>query len=101
MLASWIDNNLDVTNSDTIVTGLTLVVTFIALPFVGWFLVTAINTDFADLPRTHKGVVIATIAVFLVIGALLGARNDVLLTCDDFKVSGNDLPANCVSSSQP
>ncbi len=100
LLASWIDNNLDVTNSDKVVTGLTLVVTFIALPFVGWFLVTAINTDFADLPRTHKGVVIATIAVFLVIGALLGARNDVLLTCDDFKVSGNDLPPNCVSSEE-
>ncbi len=29
-------------------------------------------------------------------GYLIGARNDVLLTCDDFKVSGNDLPANCV-----
>jgi hypothetical protein len=101
LLASWIDSNLDVANSDKIVTGVTFVVTFIALPFVGWFLVTAINTDFADLPRTHKGAVLGAIAVFLAVGALLGARNDAILTCEDFKVSGNDLPVNCVTTSQP
>lgn len=99
LLASWIDNNLDLANSDKIVTGVTVVVTFIALPFVGWFLITAINTDFANLPRTHKGVVLGTIAAFLVMGAFLGARNDALLTCDDFKISGNDLPANCLRTS--
>ena len=100
LLASWVDSNLDLANSDKILTGVTFVVTFIALPFVGWFLVTAINTDFADLPRTHKGVVLGTIAIFLFVGALFGARNDALLTCDDFKVSGNDLPPNCVSTQQ-
>lgn len=98
LAAAWVDTSLDVANSDKILTGVTFIVTFIALPFVGWFLVTAINTDFADLPRTHKGAVLGAIALFLFVGALLGARNDALLTCDDFKVSGNDLPANCVST---
>jgi len=98
LIVAWVDNNLDVANSDKLLTAVTFVVTFIALPFVGWFLVTAINTDFVDLPRSHKGVVLGTIAAFLLVGALLGARNDVLLTCDDFKVSGNDLPENCVST---
>lgn len=100
ILASWIDNNLDLDNSDRIVTAVTLVVTFVALPFVGWFLVTAINTDFAELSRGHKAAVIGAIGTFLVVGAFLGARNDALLTCDDFKVSGNDLPDNCVQTTQ-
>lgn len=96
LLASWVDNNLDVANSDRIVTAVTVAVTFVALPFVGWFVITAINTDFVELPNKNKAAVIGTVAVFLVAGFVLGARNDTLLTCEDFKVSGNDLPSNCV-----
>ena len=98
LVVAWINSNTDADNAEAVLTGVTLAVTFVALPFAGWVLITAINADFANLPRSHKAAVVGTVAVFLVVGFVLGARNDVLLTCDDFKVSGNDLPANCVQS---
>ncbi|MDJ0792252.1 MAG: hypothetical protein QNJ71_10185 [Acidimicrobiia bacterium] len=97
LIVAWINNNTEADNAEAILSGVTLAVTFVALPLAGWVLITAINTEFANLPRTHKTAVIATVAVFLVVGFLFGARNDLVLTCDDFKVSGNDLPPNCVS----
>jgi hypothetical protein len=75
---------------------LTLAVTVVALPFVAWILVTTINTDFAELPRNNKLLVMAAVGTALVVGLGIGARNDFLLNCDDFKISGNDLPDNCV-----
>ena len=96
LIVSWINNNLDLENSEAALTGVTVAVTLVALPFVGWFLITAINTDFADLPRKHKTAVVATVGFFLVVGFLFGAQNDTVLTCEDFKISGNDQPANCL-----
>jgi len=96
LIAAAIDNWVDVTRGERIVFALTVAVTVIALPFVAWILVTAINTDFAELPRGNKIIVIAAVFTALVVGFGIGARNDVLLTCEDFKISGNDLPANCV-----
>ena len=34
--------------------------------------------------------------LFIIIGFAFGARNDMFLDCEDFKISGNDLPSNCV-----
>ena len=96
LLAAWIDNSTDIGNSERVAFILTLAVTVVALPFVAWILVTAINTDFAELPSRNKMAVIVAVGVFVVIGVALGARNDFLLNCDDFKISGNDLPSNCL-----
>ncbi len=96
LLAAWIDNSVDLDNGDRIAFLLTLAVTVVALPFVAWTLVTAINTDFAELPGRNKVAVIAAVGIFVVAGWAIGARNDFLLNCDDFKISGNDLPDNCI-----
>lgn len=96
LIVSWINNNTQVDNAEVVLNGVTVAVTLIALPFVGWFLITAINTEFANLPSSHKTAVVGTVALFLVLGFAFGARNDLVLTCDDFKVSGNDLPSNCL-----
>jgi len=96
LLAAWIDNSADIGNSERVASALTLIVTVVALPFVAWILVTTINADFAELPGRNKAAVIAAVALFLIIGFGIGARNDFLLNCDDFKISGNDLPENCV-----
>jgi F0F1-type ATP synthase membrane subunit a len=74
---------------------ITVVVTVVTLPFIGWILVTAINPDFLGLPRANRNAVIAAALVFFLAGWVLGTANDQFLTCDDFKVSGNDLPAGC------
>lgn len=99
LILSWLNNNTDLERIDDFTIVFTVVVTLVPLPFVGWILITTINSEFAELPRRNKAVVIATAGLFLVAGLVLGARNDLVLDCDDFKVSGNDLPDNCVSQS--
>lgn len=74
---------------------ITLVVTVVTLPFIGWILVTAINPDFVTLPRMNKAAVITAALVFFLGGWILGTANDRFLTCEDFKVSGADQPSNC------
>jgi hypothetical protein len=100
LLTAWVDSAQDVARGERIVFFLTLAVTVVALPFVAWILVTAINTDFAELPRGNKLVVIAAVGFAIVVGFGIGARNDFFLNCDDFKISGNDLPANCIEISE-
>ncbi len=96
LLSAWVDNSQDFAQGDRTVFLLTLAVTVVALPFVAWILVTAINTDFAELPRFNKLIVIGAVGIALVVGFGIGARNDFILNCDDFKISGNDLPDNCI-----
>ena len=96
LIAAWIDNSFSFNSDERIVFALTVVVTMFVLPVVAWILITAINTDFAELPGRRKGIVIATVGLFIIIGFAIGARNDMILNCGDFKISGNDLPANCV-----
>ena len=98
MVLSWLSNNTDLERIDEAALVFTIIVTFVALPFVGWILITTINSDFANLARGNKIAVLAAVGVFLAVGLFLGARNDLVLDCNDFKVSGNDLPTNCVSS---
>lgn len=101
MVISWLSNNTDLQRIDNAAVVFTIIVTFVSLPFVGWILITTINSDFAELERVNKIAVMAAVAVFLIIGLFLGARNDLVLDCDDFKVSGNDLPTNCVKVNSP
>jgi len=96
IVAAWIDNTYSFTADDRIVFALTVTVTMFVIPVVAWILITAINTDFAELPGRNKGIIIGTVGLFIVIGFGIGARNDMILNCGDFKISGNDLPANCV-----
>lgn len=96
LVAAWIDNTYAFDENEKVVFALTVAVTLFVLPVVAWVLITAINSDFTDLPGRRKAIVIASVGLFIVIGFAFGARNDFYLTCDDFKISGNDLPANCV-----
>jgi uncharacterized membrane protein len=77
--------------------GLTIAVTVVCLPFIAWALISAINPEFIDLPRLNRVAVVGAVVAFALIGYGLGARNDLFLSCDDFKISGNDLPGNCTS----
>lgn len=96
VVAAWVDNTFGTKTYERIAFTLTVGVTIFVLPMVAWIIVTVINTDFANLPRNRKGVVVASVAFFIFIGFVIGARNDMFLNCGDFRISGNDLPANCV-----
>jgi hypothetical protein len=96
IIAAWVDSNYSFNRSERFVFAMTVIVTLIVLPAVAWILVTVVNTDFAELPGRKKGIVIATVGLFIIIGFAFGARNDMFLDCEDFKIIGNDLPSNCV-----
>lgn len=97
LIAAWIDNRYSFNSDERIVFALTVTVTIFVLPVVAWILITAVNADFAELPGRKKGIVIGITGLFLIIGLGFGARNDLLFNCGDFKISGNDLPANCIN----
>lgn len=96
VVSAWIENTFTFEDADRTVFTLTVAVTLLAFPFVAWNLITVINTDFASLEGRRKILVVAATGLFLLVGMGMGARNDMILTCDDFTVSGNDLPDNCV-----
>ena len=76
---------------------MSLVITVIALPFLAYAVVGAINPAFLELPDRNRRIIVISIIVFFAMGAFMEARNDRFVTCDDFKVSGNDQPENCRS----
>lgn len=97
IVAAWIGGPADQDTAADVLFVLTIIVTVISLPFVAWVLISVINPDFVGLPTRNRIAVLAGVLVFALAGYAMGARNDMFLNCDDFKVSGNDLPANCAS----
>lgn len=73
-----------------------MVATIMSLPYLAYTLIAIISPGFLTLPgrRLQAGAVAVTVFIAGV-GFTLGRVNDQFLTCGDFKVSGNDQPANC------
>jgi hypothetical protein len=94
ILVAWVSDPAGDENAEVLF-GLTVAMALICLPFIVWVLASAINPDFVNLPRPDRIAVIVGVLIFALVGYGIGARNDVFLNCDDFKVSGNDLPENC------
>lgn len=97
VILAWISDPAGEDAVSDVLYAFTLVVTLVTLPFIAWVLVSAINPDFLELPRPNRLAVIATLVVFALVGFGMGTRNDLFLNCDDFKLSGSDLPPNCTS----
>lgn len=95
IVVAWLSDPAGDENGEVLF-GLTIVAAVVCLPFIVWVLAAAINPEFVNLPRMTRALVIAGVLLFALVGFGMGARNDLFLNCDDFKVSGNDLPANCV-----
>lgn len=79
-----------------IVVTLTALIAIVCLPYT-IYAVTLITDDSIMSVRRGKlrqHLMLITVVVALV-GFGVGRYNYVFLTCDDFKISGNDLPANC------
>lgn len=96
LVAAWISDPVGRDAVSRALFAITLAVTVLCLPFIMWILVSAINPDFQRLPNRNRIAVVAAVVIFALVGFGIGARNDLFLNCDDFKISGNDLPANCV-----
>lgn len=70
--------------------------TVIGLPFMGWVILQVARPDVVEAVagRTWAVAVLAVVTVSLLSFAL-GRLHPYFLTCDDFRISGNNVPANC------
>lgn len=71
-------------------------ITLIGLPFMVWVILQISRPDITEVVagRTWAVAGLAIVAV-AVLSFTLGRLHPHFLTCDDFKISGNDVPANC------
>ncbi len=82
--------------AESFVLFLGIVIGIICLPYSIYLVITILNPDLISLKG--KAIKIRIISVGLIIalvGFFVGSNNNMFLTCEDFKISGNDLPANC------
>jgi hypothetical protein len=77
--------------------GVLFIVVVGLLPMVVWIVLRLVAPDYFSIPnRRLKVMSVLIVLVISVIGYSVGEANGRFLTCDEFKVSGNDLPPNCV-----
>ena len=75
----------------------TIAVVVIALPYMLYVVVLVVTPDLIDLKERRLVYALAGIVLSIgVVGYGVGARNELFLSCHDFQVSGNDLPARCL-----
>ena len=78
----------------TIILGLFAVL--ICLPYAIYVVINVVNADLLNLPETRlKVYLVVIVAAVGLIGLWAGANNHLFLTCGDFKIAGDDTPANC------
>lgn len=81
---------------DNLILLISLGVGVISLPYSAFVVVSILNPDLMDLKTRKTQLLIGAVGVFFIVaGFTVGANNYLFLSCADFKVSGNDLPANC------
>jgi hypothetical protein len=75
---------------------ITLASAFLTLPYLLYVIIVAVVPDIDRL--THTKLRVALLGILLVTGMagfVIGKNHSLFLTCEDFKVGGHDIPANC------
>lgn len=68
----------------------------ICMPYAVLLIVSIVSPDFLRFETARPKLTLVGIALFFFAsGFLAGARNDVLLTCQNFEIAGETPPANC------
>ena len=81
---------------DLIETGLLVIITLLCLPYIGYVIISVSQSGVLSIQPRNLVMVLIAITLFIgLAGYLIGANNDLFLTCQDFKVSGSELPINC------
>lgn len=79
-------------------TGVVVIITLLCLPYIGYVIISVSQAEVLTIQPRKLMFTLVIIALLIgLAGYLIGANNDLFLTCQDFKVSGNDLPDNCRS----
>lgn len=78
------------------------VATVALLPLLAWVVARLLAPNYFTLPdRRMKTAVVTVVATVALVGYLVGRFNPHFLSCEDFRVAGDDLPKNCVHAPQP
>ncbi len=65
------------------------------LPYTVYVIFSITHEEVVKLSRQMRVKLITIAAIVGLIGYFVGSHNYLFLSCDDFKISGNDLPTNC------
>ena len=72
------------------------VILIICLPYALYVAVNVVNADLLMLPEARLRIYLVLIVLIVgMIGFWMGANNYYFLNCGDFKIAGDDQPANC------
>jgi hypothetical protein len=89
-------NEAEIIDIDIAIFVIAIVVTVLSLPYVARILISVtVSESLSIKSRKLQTAVIAIAVAAGLTGYFVGTNNHLFLTCQDFKVSGNDLPANC------
>ena len=72
------------------------VAVLVCFPYVAYVIVSAIYPDFTRMNRTApKAGIALVVGIMVLAGYLVGSYHDHFLTCEDFEMSGQHVPADC------
>jgi hypothetical protein len=76
--------------------GVLFILVVMLYPMVFWIVLRLAAPDYFSIPnRRLKVMSVVIVIVITFVGYAIGEQNSRFLSCDEFKVSGNDLPADC------
>ena len=78
------------------VDGILFIVVVMLYPMVFWIVLRLVAPDYFSIPnRRLKVMSVVIVVVIVLLGYSVGEQNGRFLRCNEFRVSGNDLPADC------
>ena len=79
--------------------GVLFVLVVMLYPMVFWIVLRLVAPDYFAIPnRRLKVMSVVIVLVIALLGYSVGELNGRFLSCNDSKVSGNDLPTNCADA---
>ena len=68
----------------------------VCFPYVVYVITSVIYPDFTRMDRTApKAGILIVIGVMILVGYLVGSHHDFFMTCEDFEIAGQHIPADC------
>ena len=97
VILALITEPTDITTTNGVMLWIGLGIYVACLPYTLYVITTITNPEFFAFKSPRLGVALALILLLISITSfLVGRNNHLFLTCEDFKVSGNDIPPTCV-----
>ncbi len=75
-----------------------VIICLFCLPYIGYIFLNISNPDIFRLQKKLLALLFGVVIIIALAGYILGMHHDLILSCDDFKISGNDRPPNCAET---